>query len=161
MDKIWYRNRFTTFDSNKVENLYGAKFVGQRVVGDRVIPVYFQPHPDVSKGHSSFFGLYFGVTRSVLGEIESAILICNALSHKHMAIGVVNKKTGELLISRYRHDYHSTQNGSFYVDGGQAYIRIVGNIADAIQVEVDLSKMTVHIPSEGEFKIEVRNASPH
>ena len=96
-----------------------------------------QPNPDRSKGHSNYFGMY---SAPGIGP-----MITNAESAFSEPITGLLTEDGEVIVSRYRHDY--VEKGPYMIDGGRDYLRTSGNNADG-----KLVKVTV---VDGEFQFEV------
>ena len=103
-----------------IEEKYGAKYIGywctKRSTGgwnDIPVDVFYQPNPDTSKGHSHYFGMFRQNDRMWITNAESAF--------EDPLTGVICEN-GEVLISRYRHDYRTS--GDRMIDGGRDYIRV-------------------------------------
>lgn len=77
------------------------------------VDVFHQPNPDVSKGHTNYFGMFRQ------GQ-DGTVYITDAASAFSEPItgAIVN---GEVIVSRYRHHYLS--RGGRFVDGGRDYLR--------------------------------------
>jgi len=104
-----------------VQEHYGGTYVGyfctKRRDGswnDTPVDVFYQPNPDVSKGHSH----YFGVFRRDVG-----VYITNAISVTEQPMLGVVANDGEVVVSRYRHDYRRSNDGSVFIDGGRDYTK--------------------------------------
>jgi hypothetical protein len=103
----------------KIEDFYGAKYMGQWAVkGERgwsgiPVDVFYQPNPDTAKGHSHYFGMFInGQNRMMITDAQSAF--------SEPIYGVLCDD-GEVIVSRYRHDY-VTKDGCM-VDGGRDYFK--------------------------------------
>ncbi len=131
----------------KIAEHYGAKYMGPwsilRQSGWSIDPVdiFYQPNPDLSKGHSHYFGMF--------RTFEGQAMITNAESAFSEPITGLLTDDGEVLVSRYRHDY--VEKGPYMIDGGRDYLRTSGNNADG-----KLVKITV---VDGEFQFEVYGES--
>lgn len=77
--------------------------------------MFYSARPDTTKGHKHFVGIIkiygvlvvFDATRSLVDvEMEAAVAA-----------------DGELVISRYRHDYRTSEDGTTFADGGRDYMR--------------------------------------
>jgi len=126
---------FTENNIKTIEEKYGAKYVGyfctRKSTGDWndvPVDVFYQPNPDVSKGHSHYFGML---------RQTGNVYITNAISiTEHPMLGVI-ATDGEVVISRYRHDYRRSKDGSVFIDGGRDYTRYgwddsSGNVVDVL-----------------------------
>lgn len=114
------------FDSDKIkiiENHYGAKYLGYWTVkwsenlgwSSFPVDVFYQPNPDASQGHSHYFGMYVN---------ESGSMICNAESAFSELITGILTDDGEVIVSRYRHDFVVKEG--YMIDGGRDYLRSSG-----------------------------------
>jgi hypothetical protein len=107
-----------------IENHYGAKYIGYWAVkwSERLgwssfpVDVFYQPNPDLSKGHTHYFGMHI----SERGDL----MISNAESAFSEPIAGVLTEDGEVIVSRFRHDY-VTKDGQV-IDGGRDYTRSSG-----------------------------------
>ena len=106
----------------KIEKGYGAKYMGywttKRPSGqwnDTPVDVFYQPNPDLSKGHSHYFGMYRDGLKA---------MICNAETAFSDPITGILTDDGEVIVSRYRRDF--VLKGNYFIDGGRDYIRSSG-----------------------------------
>lgn len=79
---------------------------------DTPVDVFYQPNPDVHAGHSHYFGLFYK---------NDKLYICDAKSAFSEPITGVITDDGEVIVSRYRHDY--VTKGDHMIDGGREYVR--------------------------------------
>jgi hypothetical protein len=108
----------------KIEEWYGAKYMGYWAIhgtadyswSDSPVDVFYQPNPDVSKGHSHYFGMF--------RNENSQVMICNAESAFSDPITGILTEDGEVIVSRYRRDF--VLKGNYFVDGGRDYTRSSG-----------------------------------
>lgn len=115
----------------KVEQKYNAKFMGPFCIKDSrgnwteiAVDVFYQPNPDTSKGHSEYFGIY----THPIHPIDEAVYICNAISAFSEPLTGIVANSGEVVVSRWRHDYRSSYDQSVSIDGGRDYVKITGNV---------------------------------
>jgi len=109
------------FKIEKVEAKYNAKWVGQLAMktrdgnwtGDSCGDVYYQETPPV-EGYSNYFALIIQ---------GGATYITTGASAVEGIINGVIAKDGEIIYSRYRHDYRTSTDGSTFIDGGRDYVR--------------------------------------
>jgi len=133
---------FTTGEIAILAKHYGAQYLGYWTIkresgwSDQPVDVFYQPNPDVSKGHSHYFGMF---------RLEDKVLITNAESAFNEPITGLLTENGEVIVSRYRHN--CVVKGSYMIDGGRDYLRTSGNSADG-----KLVKVTVE---NGGFQFEV------
>jgi len=102
-----------------VEESKGAVFMGcwciktaQGTWAEEPVDVFYVPNPDVAKGHSHYFGLFFR---------QGQLFITNAASAFESPITGAVLESGEVIVSRYRHDF--VQKNEVFVDGGRDYFR--------------------------------------
>jgi hypothetical protein len=109
------------FNIEKVEAKYNAKFVGQfclKTVGggwaESPADIYYVTNPDRSLGHSNYFGLIVQRGGVYITKGDSAVepLITAAVADD-----------GEIIYSKYRHDYNVSKDKSAWIDGGRDYTR--------------------------------------
>ena len=109
-----------SFNVDVVNEKYGSTFVGYFPIKLKIggwgaaAAVFYQPNPKTELGHSNYFGLYV--------DDYCKPVIFNA---DYITEGWTGAKAddGELLWSEYRHDFHTSKDGSVWVDGGFDYIR--------------------------------------
>lgn len=123
-----------------IEEKYQARYLGfwcikdaQGRWSDTPVEVFYQSEPDLSQGHSHYFGMF--VNR------DQQVMITDARSAFSEPMTGILLKTGEVLVSRYTHDYRVQEGHS--IDGGRDYLRTGGSS--------DLVSVTVH---DGEFVFE-------
>jgi hypothetical protein len=109
------------FKIDQVESEYNAKFVGQFCLktvdggwANSPTDVYYVQNPDTSLGHSHYFGLFSrnGTTYITRGDSGVEPDISAVIAHD-----------GEIIYSRYRHDYRVSNDQSVFIDGGRDYTR--------------------------------------
>jgi hypothetical protein len=103
----------------KIQDHYGAKYMGYWAVkrkngwSDEPVDVFYQPTPDTAKGHSHYFGMFV--------DPAGTLMITDAQSAFSEPIYGLLCDDGEVIVSRYRHDY-VTKDGCM-VDGGRDYFK--------------------------------------
>jgi hypothetical protein len=91
---------------------------------DEPVSVFWQPKP-AQKTHKNYFGLFFQ---------DGKLNICDASS---VAEGVwygMEADDGEVIFSRFRHDYRMSRDKTAMVDGGRDYGRFMGTRPVTLQV---------------------------
>ena len=104
----------------RIEDKYESRYMGfwctKRPDGnwnEQPVEVFYQPNPDIEAGHSYYFGLFTdSIGRAMITNAESAF--------SEPMTGVICED-GEVLVSRYRHDYRT--KGDRMIDGGRDYTR--------------------------------------
>jgi len=106
-----------------IEDKYDAKYVGywctKRPSGgwnETPVDVFYVENPDRSKGHSNYFGMFIQ---------NNSVMITNAESCFEEPIAGILCEDGEVLVSRYRHDY--VEKDGHMIDGGRDYVRCSAN----------------------------------
>lgn len=88
---------------------------------------------------------YFGIYRQ-----NGSTFICDATSvSQGVWFGSMHEVTGEVLFSRYRHDFRNSRDKKFFVDGGREYSRAGGysiptwiNFHEGIPAVIDPKTLT-------------------
>ncbi len=121
-------------DIAKVEDKYKAKWVGQFPLKTRddgwsesPADVYYQTEPPI-KGYSNYFGLLY--QQGSLYIVDASIISIK----KFVAIAADD---GEIIYSRYRHDYRTSSDKSVFIDGGFDYTRSTYGISTLTLSVVD------------------------
>jgi len=111
---------FTPEGIAKIEELRNAKYVCETCVktkggwSNQPVAIFYgaEEHP-VSK--SRYFGLY--------RDLQGQIMITNGQSAVDETINGVIADDGEIIYSRYRHDFRRSFDNSVFVDGGRDYLK--------------------------------------
>jgi hypothetical protein len=105
-----------------------STFVGYLDFGASVGYVFWCPKP-----REGFSNQYFGIsTRSGKAMIYNADKVAEGIWE-----GLLHVPSGEVIFSRYRHDFREFSFGGPAVDGGRDYMRIIGNLtSDYKQVQL-------------------------
>lgn len=116
------------FDIAKVEAKYNAHFVGQFCCKTRdgswansPADVYWQAKPPV-EGYSNYFALIIQGGSAYITGGASAV-------EPHIS---AVESDGEIIYSRYRHDYRATSDGKAIIDGGRDYTKRAGGGRDLV-----------------------------
>ena len=127
----------------KIEEMKNAKYVGDFCLKTRdgawaeePVALFWQETPPV-EGYSHYFGLFYrNQTLYVTGGQSAA---------DEVMTGMI-ADSGEIIYSRYRHDYRVSADGTAMIDGGRDYVRsnmpcrpillkIIGSDVVAVEVE--------------------------
>lgn len=126
-----------------IEKEYNAKYMGfwctRRPSGgwnEQPVDVFYVANPDRSKGHTNYFGLFVR---------DNASYIVDASSAFDAPITGILTNDGEVIVSRYRHDY--VEKNGYIIDGGRDYLKCGGN---SLTTFVNVSVV------DGEFVFEVQ-----
>ena len=113
-----------------IEKSRNAKFVCELSVKgkfgwtDNPAMIFFQETPPKPE-----FSNYFGL----IHQVDSWYII-DGSSVVGIPIEGIETKAGEIIYSRFRHDFRKAQTEEIWVDGGLDYGRLVGNIFDITHV---------------------------
>lgn len=120
---------FTKEQIEVAEKKYNAKYMGYWSIKDKnnqwttnPVEVFYQPNPDVAKGHSSYFGLYVKYDYSDVDNFKPTVFICDAKSAFEEPI-MAFIENDIIYASRYRNDFTTTPEGKI-LDGAREYTRI-------------------------------------
>lgn len=120
----------------KIEEKYGAKYMGYWCTrhprggwNERPVDVFYVPNPDTSLGHSHYFGMFIQDGTAYITNAESAF--------SEPITGAVCSD-GEVIVSRYCHDYIERKGAM--IDGGRDYTR--SNKCKLVRVNVIGSEFT-------------------
>jgi hypothetical protein len=121
---------WTQIDYAKVEDVKKAIWVADLPVRTRKgqwseepVAVFWQAEPPEGMNH--YFGLY--VQRDLMGKGgKNHLLICDATSAVEGEIAGTMSEDGEVIFSRYLHDYRESKDGTAMTDGGRDYHRFRG-----------------------------------
>lgn len=111
---------FNESQISKIEEMKSAKYMGywctKRLDGqswnERPVDVFYQPNPNVELGHKHYFGMF---------TQDGAVWITDATTAFDDPMSGVICEDGEVIVSRYRHDY--VTKGNHMIDGGRDYLR--------------------------------------
>jgi hypothetical protein len=102
-----------------IENKYQARYVGYWCTknprggwNESPVDVFYVENPDRSKGHTNYFGMF---------RRDKEVLITDASSAFSEKMTGILCEDGEVIVSRYRHDY--VTKGDNMIDGGRDYLK--------------------------------------
>ena len=121
------------FKIDVIEAKYNAHFVGQFCLkttagywANSPADVYWQATPPV-EGYSNYFALICQ---------GASVYITSGASAVEAPISAV-ESDGEIIYSRYRHDFRTTKDGNAIIDGGRDYTKRAGAGRDLMLKVVD------------------------
>lgn len=94
------------------------------------VDVFYVENPDKEKGHSHYYGIFCN---------GSGCFITNAESAFSETISGIRTDSGEVIVSRYRHDY--IEKDGHVIDGGRDYFR--GSLKNLVAVTVIGSRFII------------------
>jgi hypothetical protein len=106
---------FTEEQIEKIEKLRNAKYVCATEHKEHCVEVFYsdEAHPDSG---SRYFALY-------KTPHTNELMITDGSFIEEQTIDAVTAENGEIIYSRYRHDYRTSQDGSVFIDGGRSYTK--------------------------------------
>ena len=123
-----------------VEKKYNAVYVGDFCLKNKnggwanePAAVFWQPTPPV-EGYSHYFGLLMHGSTLLITSGQSAF--------DDPIVGLV-ADNGEVVYSRYRHDFRTSSDGSVSIDGGRDYVKTTGNTTHIVHLTPN--EHTLHI----------------
>ena len=137
---------YYNFDIPKCEKKYNAKYIGdfqtKRKDGtwnDNPCAIFYVENPDISKGHSHYFGLFMNIIS--IEPIEyGPLYITNGISAVEEPFYAIQADNGEYVISSYRHDYRVSTDESVSIDGGRDYQHVTSKNNNYELVKLKLNK---------------------
>jgi hypothetical protein len=122
----------------KIEEIKSAKYMGYwctkspyGVWNNSPVDVFYVSDPDLSKGHSHYFGLFY--QNDVLYITDASSAFCEDI------VGMPTP-SGEVIVSRYRHDH--VAKDEFMIDGGRDYFR--GSLHPTVTVTVEHDRFVIN-----------------
>lgn len=129
------------FNIEKVEKKYNAQYVGEFCLknkegqwADEAVSIFYQKTPP-KKGYSHYFAL---IVRNGIAYITSGQ---SAIEGKFYAIMADD---GEIIYSRFRHDYRISKDNSVFIDGGRDYVK--ASSSDLIEFEINDGRYVIKSP---------------
>ncbi len=117
-------------DIDAVEETYNGTYVGDFCIKqtsgswtETPIAIFYQPNPKVELGHTHYFGIYV--------SHQNQVFIMDGQSAFEDGITGAIADNGEVIFSRFRHHFTTSQDGSISIDGGRDYTKLVGKIDNA------------------------------
>jgi hypothetical protein len=123
---------FSEENIEKIEEMKNAIYVCDTClfgkggwVNNRVAVFWNKDPANIPTGGSAWFGL-FRRYDPFQGNGPGMLMITNALSASNREMDAVVANDGEVVWSRYRHDYRFSQDKTAWIDGGRDYTRWSG-----------------------------------
>lgn len=125
-----------------VEKHYGVKYIGDFCLKNRdggwcefPTAIFYQANPNIELGHSNYLGVF-------VRQNDNAIMLTNGASAFDDPITGVVANDGEIIYSRYRHDFRTSTDGTAFVDGGRDYVRR-NIVSKTVTLVIDKDKLVV------------------
>src|SRR5690606_37070567 len=117
---------------------YGAKYIGDFCLktkdkgwSEQPAAIFYQENPDVSLGHTHYFGLLIR---------DGCIFITKGDSAFEQGLTGI-QHGDEIIVSCFRHDYVKSHDGEVFVDGGRDYLRT--NSSNIVKLHIEKDKLVL------------------
>ena len=129
MNTIKVLKGYLPLNIKSIEKKFNGKYIGDfelpnansSILMPKVTSVFYNENPDISKGHSNYFGV--GVHYNIINnipQVESVYIQDAKIIEKAVYHGLVTKQG--ILVSCHRHHYITSKNKKHFIDGGLDYI---------------------------------------
>ena len=128
------------FKANGIELIcekYNAQYMGYWCTkrkddswNEQPVDVFYQENPNREQGHSNYFGMYIETRVEQYGR---HVYITDAKSAFSEPMTGTVCDDGEVIVSRYRHDYIEKKGAM--IDGGRDYVRTTGSKSVSVSVD--------------------------
>jgi hypothetical protein len=106
---------FSKEQVKKIELVRNAKYVCTTEHENICVEVFYGSKPHHVSG-SRYFGLY-------RTSFTDELMITSGAFIEDQKIAAIVSDNGEIIYSRYRHDYVKSSDGTVFIDGGRAYTK--------------------------------------
>lgn len=121
------------------EKQYNATYVADLCLKDRYgnwvnepAAIFYQDPPP-QPGYSNYFAIIVRGTQTLITSGESAV---------SEPISGIQADNGEVIFSRYRHDFRESQDKSVFIDGGRDYTKY-NNLQRLVEINIVDGEMLV------------------
>lgn len=134
------------------EKKYNAKYISDLCIqtkqgwSDQPAAIFYQQKPKV-EGYSHYFAIIVSEGETYITSGESAV--------QGKLMGVM-ADDGEIIFSRYRHDYRISNDGSADIDGGRDYVKC-SKAREMIEIEIKDGQFYVKSEIIKELKKKLEN----
>lgn len=139
----------------KVEEHYDAKFIGDFCLktvregwSETPLAIFYANNPDVSQGHTHYFGVFVRDGLLYITKGDSAF--------EEPITGII-ADNGEVVFSRYRHDFTYSTDQSVWIDGGRDYCRSSIPKNGMVQLTIDKDKLVIIPGSQTHCSLSINN----
>jgi hypothetical protein len=106
--------QFTSKNLQSICKIKSADYVCDTELNNNVVSVFYADVPHPVSG-SRYFGLYYNQ--------DKILMIIDGSFIEGQTFDAVEADNGEIVFSRYRHDYRESADNSVFIDGGRDYTR--------------------------------------
>ena len=128
-----------------IEDHYKASFVGDFCIKAKgggwvnmPVAIFYQENPPELSSQGRKCSNYFGMYYAAGGDL----MICDGSSAFAEPIAGVVADNGEVIYSRWRHDYRGSSDGYAIVDGGRDYLK-TNRANKTVQLVIDRDKLVI------------------
>lgn len=123
MKLINANHQFTAEEIVKVNVEKNAKWVADMEYKGKLMSVFYQAEP--AEGHSNYFALFWAwdYLDPKHGPMNTRLMITDGAWIEEAEITGIEADNGDVIYSHYRHHYHTSEDGSVFIDGGREYTR--------------------------------------
>lgn len=113
--------QFTSKNLQTICKTKSADYVCDTELDNHLISIFYADVTHPVSG-SRYFGLYYNQ--------DKILMIIDGSFAEGQTFDAVEADNGEIIFSRYRHDYRQSGDGSVFIDGGRDYTRtsVMGGI---------------------------------
>lgn len=129
----------TNIDS--VEQRYGGTYIGDFCLklkngnwSDNPAAIFYQPNPKIEFGHTHLF--------AIVNLFDGSYITCGDSAFSEPIAGII-ADDGEVIYSRFRHDYRTSADNSVFIDGGRDYCRHSGDPTRFCTLILDKDKLVI------------------
>jgi hypothetical protein len=130
----------------KIEKSHCAIYVSDLCIktlsgswSDTPLAIFYNENPP-NPDYSNYFGVYYI-------SLKKSFIITNGLSAVSSPITGIASSDGEVVYSRYGHDFRSLSNNEGSIDGGRNYLRVLGSpdgtFPSTVELQVQGPKLVV------------------
>lgn len=128
------RNESSEFNAKQIADIeahYEARYVCETCLrlannawGNFPVAIFYQADESkVPEGGSQYFGLFWKCDQPLADKPKYELRITNAIGVLDQDITGIVAENGDVIYSRYRHDFRGSDDKSVYIDGGRDYTR--------------------------------------
>ncbi len=150
--KITVSKNYWPFNIEEVEKKYNAVYMGDFSLqtksghwSDSPAAIFYVENPDISKGHSHYFGLFIRYNDPIDPD-DTSVLITRGDSAFSEPLQGIKADNGEVIVSCYRHHYIESEDKSVMIDGGPGgYNRYRGDKDRLVRVIIDGPNLKINL----------------
>jgi len=138
----------------KIEKMKSAKYVCETCLKgkgggwlNQPVAIFWNINPaNIPAGGSAWFGLLFQ-SDPFYTDLDPRLMIVNAISAVETPIQGVVADNGDVIYSRFRHDYRVSPDKSVFIDGGRDYTRTgsaaIGTVDNFVTLQIKEGELCI------------------